>query len=69
MTTTEYAVTGMSCGHCENAIRQEVEQVAGVTGIEVSSATGLLEVTSDGAIDDAAVIAAVDEAGYGATRR
>ena len=69
MTTTEYAVTGMSCGHCENAIRQEVEQVAGVTGIEVSSATGRLAVTSDGAVDDAAVIAAVDEAGYGATRR
>ncbi|MGJ0203358.1 cation transporter [Leucobacter sp. gxy201] len=69
MTTTEYAVTGMSCGHCENAIRQEVEQVAGVTGIEVSSATGRLAVTSDGAVDDAAVIAAVDEAGYEATRR
>ena len=36
-TTTEYQVTGMSCGHCETAIRSEVSEIAGGTGIEVSA--------------------------------
>lgn len=67
-TTTEYQVTGMSCGHCETAIRSEVSEIPGVTGIEVSAQTGRLAVTSDQPVDDAAVIAAVDEAGYTAVR-
>lgn len=67
-TTTEYRVTGMSCGHCENAIRAEVSEVAGVSALDVSAKTGLLRVSHDTPIDDAAVIAAVDEAGYTAAR-
>ena len=67
-TTTEYQVTGMSCGHCETAIRSEVSEIPGVTGIEVRAQTGRLAVTSDQPVDDAAVIAAVDEAGYAAVR-
>ena len=68
MATTKYQVSGMRCGHCEVAIRGEVEQIPGVTGIEVSSATGNLAVTTDGApVDDAAVLAAVEEAGYEAS--
>ncbi len=68
MTTTEYTVTGMTCGHCERAIREEVGQITGVTGIEVDATTGHLAVTSDAPVDDAAVLAAVDEAGYAAER-
>lgn len=68
MSTTEYAVTGMTCGHCEGAIRAEVTQIPGVTDIEVSATTGRLAVTADEQVDDAAVIAAVDEAGYEAVR-
>lgn len=67
-TTTEYQVTGRSCGHCETAIRSEVSEIPGVTGIEVSAQTGRLDVTADQPVDDAAVIAAVDEAGYAAAR-
>ena len=67
-TTTEYQVTGMSCGHCETAIRAEVSEIAGVTGIEVSAQTGRLAVTAEQPVDEAAVIAAVDEAGYTAVR-
>lgn len=67
-TTTEYQVTGMSCGHCEIAIRSEVSEISGVTGIEVSAQTGRLAVTGEQPVDDAAVIAAVDEAGYTAVR-
>jgi len=64
MTTTEFQVTGMTCGHCEMSVREEVEKVAGVDGIDVSAQTGRLVVTSAAAVDADAVIAAVDEAGY-----
>lgn len=67
-TTTEYQVTGMTCGHCEGAIRSEVSEIDGVTGIEVSAQTGHLAVTAEQPVEDAAVIAAVDEAGYTAVR-
>ncbi|MFZ4893187.1 heavy-metal-associated domain-containing protein [Plantibacter sp. Mn2098] len=68
MTTTEYAVTGMTCAHCERSVTDEVSQIAGVDGIEVSAAAGTLVVTSEAPLDDALVIAAVDEAGYAAVR-
>lgn len=68
MNTTTYAVTGMTCGHCEGSVRSEVAKLDGVTGIEVSAASGTLVVTSDSALDDAAVLTAVDEAGYRAAR-
>ncbi|MCL2551769.1 MAG: heavy-metal-associated domain-containing protein [Actinomycetia bacterium] len=64
----EYKVTGMTCGHCEMSVREEVGQVPGVEGIEVSALTGRLVVTGSGAVDDARVLAAVDEAGYAAVR-
>lgn len=63
-TTQTYAVTGMTCGHCESAVRTEVGQLPGVEAIEVSAATGRLTVTAAGPVADDAVIAAVDEAGY-----
>lgn len=68
MSTTEYQVTGMSCGHCEASIRAKVSQIPGVTDIEVSAASGRLAVTATEPVDDSAVIAAVDEAGYQAAR-
>lgn len=67
-TTTAYTVTGMTCGHCEGSVRSEVAKIHGVTAIDVSAASGALVVTSDTALDDAAVLAAVDEAGYRAVR-
>ena len=68
MTTTNYQVTGMTCGHCEASVRAEVGRIAGVDSVDVSAQTGVLAVTSAGELDDAAVIAAVDEAGYAAAR-
>lgn len=69
MNTTEYQVTGMTCGHCEMSVREEVGQIAGVDDIQVSAKNGTLLVTSTDAVDDAAVLAAVKEAGYSAARR
>ena len=33
MTTTEFQVTGMTCGHCELSIREEVQEVSGVESV------------------------------------
>lgn len=68
MSTTEYQVTGMTCGHCEMSVREEVELIAGVEKIEVSAASGKLIVTSTETLADALVFAAVEEAGYSAVR-
>ena len=61
-------IGGMTCGHCEKSVREEVGEIAGVTDIQVSAQTGKLVVTADGEVDDAKVIAAVEEAGYQAAR-
>ncbi|WP_055405669.1 MULTISPECIES: heavy-metal-associated domain-containing protein [unclassified Mycobacterium] len=64
---SEYQVSGMSCGHCEAAVRAEVELVPGVDDVEVNARTGRLVITSSRPVDAAAVLAAVDEAGYEAS--
>ena len=64
MTTATYTVTGMTCGHCVSAVTEEVTAVPGVTGVDVDLASGRLTVTSDAPVDESAVRAAVDEAGY-----
>ena len=68
MSTSTYAVTGMTCGHCELSVREEVSEVAGVEGVEDSAKTGTLIVTSSRPVDDAQILKAVDEAGYSAVR-
>ncbi|OBB85193.1 heavy-metal-associated domain-containing protein [Mycobacterium sp. 852002-30065_SCH5024008] len=64
MTTSEYRVDGMSCGHCEAAVKDEVGRLPGVERVDVSADTGRLVVTSSVPVDAAAVLGAVDEAGY-----
>lgn len=68
MATAQYTVTGMTCGHCEMSVREEVGQIDGVENVQVSAQTGDLVVTSSRELDDAEVLAAVDEAGYSAVR-
>lgn len=68
MATNEYQVTGMTCGHCEMSVSEEVGQVAGVEGIQVNAQAGTLIVSGSDAIDDAQILAAVEEAGYSAVR-
>ncbi len=64
MSTTSYTVVGMTCGHCVNAVTEEVSVVPGVTTVDVDLASGGLTVTSTEPVDDDAVRAAVEEAGY-----
>lgn len=65
-TQTTYTVAGMTCGHCELSVREEVEALPGVTAARADRATGTLVVT--GQADEAAVAAAVHEAGYEVVR-
>ena len=59
-----YRVEDMSCGHCEAAVRGEVEQVSGVETVEVD--LGSKRVAVHGDFEDRAVRAAIADAGYGA---
>ena len=63
-TTQTYTVTGMTCGHCVASVTEEVQEIAGVENVEVDLPTGAVTVTSAEPLDDAAVQAAVEEAGY-----
>jgi copper chaperone CopZ len=53
----------MHCGHCETAVRDEVSGVPGVESVEVDLSTKLVEVAGE-PLDDAAIRAAIEEAGY-----
>jgi copper chaperone len=64
MATTTYTVTGMTCDHCVAAVREEVGRIDGVSKVEVDLPSGRVTVESETALDPAAVVAAVDEAGY-----
>jgi copper chaperone len=64
MSTATYTVTGMTCGHCVNSVTEEVSQVPGVTAVDVDLESGGMTVTSEAPVDEAAVRAAVEEAGY-----
>jgi copper chaperone CopZ len=58
-----YQVPGISCDHCRLAIAREVSQVAGVETVEVDVDAKRVAVRGE-QLDDGAVRAAIDEAGY-----
>jgi copper chaperone len=60
-----YVVAGMTCDHCTVAVTEEVAKVAGVESVAVDLATKLVQVSGCD-LDEAAVVAAIDEAGYDA---
>ncbi len=62
--TTTFQVQGMTCGHCERAITQEIGRVAGVRSVVADLPTGAVTVSVDTAVDRADIAAAVGEAGY-----
>lgn len=59
-----YTVTGMTCGHCVASVSEEVQEIPGVQDVSVVLETGAVTVTSEQGVEDAAVKAAVEEAGY-----
>jgi copper chaperone CopZ len=62
--TAIYQVTGMTCGHCEGAVAEEIGALDGVSSVKAVASTGQVTVVSTAPLDGEAVRAAVDEAGY-----
>lgn len=62
---TKLQITGMTCGHCQQAVQSALESVAGVNDARVDLAKGTAEV--DGSADVQALVAAVEEEGYQAS--
>jgi copper chaperone len=58
-----YSVPAMHCGHCERAVKEELGAVQGVADVDVDLETKLVTVTGD-SLDDGALRAAIEEAGY-----
>jgi len=63
METALYTVPDMSCGHCEAAVTKEISALPGVESVIVDLDSKRVEVTGS-ELDDAAIRAAIDEAGY-----
>jgi copper chaperone len=66
MTTQNYSVTGMTCGHCANAVTSELTELDEVTDVSVDlvpGGTSTVTVVSDRPLEEARVVAALDEAG------
>lgn len=55
-------VEGMTCDHCEQTVEEAVEGVSGVTAASADRDTETI--TVEGEADSAALIAAVEDAGY-----
>lgn len=67
MTSTTYTVRGMTCGHCVNAVTEEISEIDGVASVEIDLVEGgdsPVTVASDAELDIEAVRAAIDEAGH-----
>ncbi len=63
MSELVYSVPDMSCDHCTAAVRGQLERISGVETVEVDLATKRVVVRGEG-LQDAALRAAIDEAGY-----
>ncbi|MCX6542051.1 MAG: heavy-metal-associated domain-containing protein [Actinobacteria bacterium] len=63
MNTLSFTVPGMTCGHCEAAVKGEISKLSGVTDVTVDLGTKVV-VVSGADLDQASIFAAVDEAGF-----
>ena len=63
-TVTTINVTGMTCGHCASSVTSELEQLDGVTDVNVNLENGDVTIVSVSPLDEDDINAAVMEAGY-----
>ena len=63
-TSQTVTVTGMTCAHCVASVTEEVQEIAGVENVAIDLETGAVTITSAAPLDESAVKAAVEEAGY-----
>ena len=62
---TKLNIEGMTCGHCQSAVKSALESVQGVQGAEVDLQNEVA--TVEGSADTDKLIAAVEEEGYKAS--
>jgi copper chaperone len=66
VSTQTYSVTGMTCGHCVQAVISELKELDGVSDVDVdlvAGGTSTVTVTGTGRLEETRVAAALDEAG------
>ncbi|MFM2078102.1 MAG: hypothetical protein RJA49_1992 [Actinomycetota bacterium] len=63
MSEIQFHVPGMTCAHCEAAVKGEVGKVAGVAGVAVDLQSKIVTVNGDALVRDD-IVAAIDEAGF-----
>ena len=56
-------VEGMTCGHCEKAVKEALGELVGVNNVEVDLITGKVVVKGE-ELEDSKLREAIDEAGY-----
>jgi copper chaperone len=61
---TNVVVAGMTCEHCVKSVSEEISEIDGVTGVDVTLETGAVTVLSERAVGKAEIAAAVTESGY-----
>ena len=62
---TTLDVRGMTCGHCEKAVKGALEALNGVNSVEVHLTAGKVDVSYDDAlVEISAMRAAIEEQGY-----
>ena len=67
MSTKVVNVSGMTCGHCVQAVTEEVQKITGVTGVDIvlnTEGSSQVTISADVDLSDSDIAAAIDEAGY-----
>lgn len=64
MAQQNFSVTGMTCGHCEMSVTEEVSEIPGVSNVVADHASGSLTFEAEQPVDRETVAKAVEEAGY-----
>ncbi|MFC6352521.1 heavy-metal-associated domain-containing protein [Rothia nasimurium] len=67
MSATIVKATGLTCNHCAMSVREEIEEIENVTGVEidvVKDGESTVTINHTGNLDTAAVSAAIEEAGF-----
>ncbi|WLR53230.1 copper chaperone CopZ [Bacillus tianshenii] len=62
--TTTLNVKGMTCGHCEKAVRGALSELDGVSNVHVNLETGKVDVEHSDNVTEAQMVEAVEDQGY-----
>jgi copper chaperone len=64
MTSVTYSVPNISCGHCVQTIKRELEEIAGVSRVEASQISKEVTIEFDPPATEAQIVASLTEINY-----